>query len=532
MNIELNFISLLNNQIQLTGNFQFEADDNKNFPYAYCNEKKLCFENLSPLALPSQKISYRFHLNILLTKISEAKIFFRISTQQKEDALKIGTFHKFCPITIKYRKAYYISNNWKLTTDGYHLFLKKCSPITHCISELAFLGELLYYKELKAIGIRLLYHLLNYFKKRKLWIIYDRITRADDNGEAFFQYMQENHRNSIKTLFLLSKNSSDYKRIKKIGKIVPFFTLREKMLFLLCDYKISSQADHYTTYPLGDSNFAYQDLLQHQKFVFLQHGVIKDDLSHWLNQYNRKIYGLITSAPAEKDSILSLPYEYKPEQIWLTGLPRHDRLYHNEKRMIVLMPTWRKYLMEEHYSITGVRQLKNDFENSQFYKTYDNLLSDSRLIELLRLSGYKLCVMPHPMMEPFLSRFPAYPHVTYFSSKQRYCDIFSWSNLIITDYSSAVFDFALLDKPILYFQFDSDMFFSGCHTFTKGYYNYEKQGFGEVVYTVDALISVLKDYIYNDCTIKPLYKKRIQIFFEFKDKENCKRVYEKIMTRE
>ena len=111
----------------------------------------------------------------------------------------------------------------------------------------------------------------------------------------------------------------------------------------------------------------------------------------------------------------------------------------------------------------------------------------------------------------------------------QYRDIYAKSDLIVTDYSSAVFDFAYLRKPVLYTQFDAETFFSGEHSYTKGYFDYERDGFGEVEYDLDSAIDRIIEYMENGCQLKDKYRERIDKFFAFNDQNNCQRVFEKIM---
>lgn len=111
-----------------------------------------------------------------------------------------------------------------------------------------------------------------------------------------------------------------------------------------------------------------------------------------------------------------------------------------------------------------------------------------------------------------------------------YREIYAKSNLVLTDYSSAVFDFAYLRKPIIYAQFDKDEFFSGAHTFSKGYFDYERDGFGEVAYDIDGTISMIEKYVKNGCVLSDNYRNRIDSFFAFNDKKNCQRVLEKVLS--
>ncbi len=110
-----------------------------------------------------------------------------------------------------------------------------------------------------------------------------------------------------------------------------------------------------------------------------------------------------------------------------------------------------------------------------------------------------------------------------------YRDVFAESRLVVTDYSSAVFDFAYLRKPVIYSQFDGQKIFSGGHSYTKGYFDYQLDGLGEVTFDLDTTIDLILEYVRNGCQLKELYRQRIDNFFAFNDTNNCKRVMEKIL---
>ena len=75
---------------------------------------------------------------------------------------------------------------------------------------------------------------------------------------------------------------------------------------------------------------------------------------------------------------------------------------------------------------------------------------------------------------------------------------------------------------------DKKEIFSGIHTFKKGYFDYEKHGFGEVEYTVDTMVERIIEYMERNCSLKDIYLERINETFPFDDKCNCKRVFESI----
>ena len=54
-------------------------------------------------------------------------------------------------------------------------------------------------------------------------------------------------------------------------------------------------------------------------------------------------------------------------------------------------------------------------------------------------------------------------------------------------------------------------------------------GFGPVVRQHDDLINVLKGYVASNCNMEDVYKDRVDSFFKYNDKNNCKRVYKELV---
>jgi hypothetical protein len=65
--------------------------------------------------------------------------------------------------------------------------------------------------------------------------------------------------------------------------------------------------------------------------------------------------------------------------------------------------------------------------------------------------------------------------------------------------------------------------------YKKGYFNYETDGFGEVINDLSQLKTNLSFYLANNCELKPMYRERIDKTFAFHDKNNCNRVWQQIM---
>lgn len=444
------------------------------------------------------------------------------------------TAGEFFPVSREYKNSYDIQEHWRISVTKGYITIGSCGRKGRLISECLFLKELWKRNALggrKAVLSRLAYHVLKRFKRKPIWLVSDRIEEAGDNGEAFFHFMRSEHR-EIRTIFVLRKNSKDYARLKKAGPVVSPLSLRHKLLHLLCDCNISSQASPSNVNPFYGYHDGYRNILVRKHFIFLQHGIILSDLSGWLNRYNRNIEGFVTSARLEYDSIVNGDYDYPEERVWLTGLPRFDRLYQTKENIITIMPTWRRYLMGSMDNETGVWELKDDFYTSDYYRFFSALLNHARLLDAAKKYGYKIQFFPHPNIRPHMSVFTQNESVSFEGAQTEYRDIYARSSLIVTDYSSAVFDFAYLLKPVIYSQFDSEDFFSGKHTSVKGYFDFEQDGFGEVEYDLEGTVDRMIEYMENGCRLKDKYRERVGKFFAFNDQNNCHRVYEKILALE
>lgn len=356
--------------------------------------------------------------------------------------------------------------------------------------------------------------------KGNIWLLMDRDYKADDNAEHLYRYIMQNHPKQ-KIVFALRKESSDWERLEKEGfNLVEFGSYKFEKIIKKTSKIISSHADEYLM----------KYITPRQQFIFLQHGVIKDDISKWLNF--KKIDLFITSTKAEYYSIVNNYNRYKfgKKEVVLTGLARHDALLKNNQcnaRQILIMPTWRYYLSGFMISNSGVRELKEGFKQSEYFQRWNSLLNSDNLKKLCESYSYTIVFNPHFNIIPYLKDFNIPSYVKIANKNESLQELFRNSSLMITDYSSVAFEIAYLNKPVIYYQFDKEEFFSK-HSYTKGYFNYEQDGFGPVVENEENLLKQLENLLQNDCNPFDIYKDNIDSTFAFKDGKCCERNYKAI----
>ena len=458
-----------------------------------------------------------------------ARVEFWFDTEEGRKRTRVNDFGYFAPLA-RGRYLYYEKDGWTLSYEPKkdEIHLERSTRMGNAVKWLRRTWSMWNNYGRRAILVRILAAAAGKLHKDRIWLVSDRANLADDNGEAFFRFLAEHPVPGVTPYFVLQKKSPDYPRLKKLGKVIEPLSLRHKIYHLLSEYIISSQGNFVVVKPFKKYAPFYKDITCGQRFVILQHGVTKDDQSKWLNRYNLNIRGLVAATNAEYASFLSGDYYYREKEVWLTGFPRYDLLYHDEKHWITIMPTWRESLSSGKGS-AGEWLIDENFVQSGFFTFYNELLNHPVLRETAREYGYTICFKAHPNILPVLSMFDKPDEVLFFDQDKPYREIFACSDLIVTDYSSVAFDFAYLRKPVVYAQFDADEFFDGGHSYVKGYFDYERDGFGEVTHDIEETVRVLAEYMKTECRLKPMYLDRINRTFAFRDQGSCQRVLDRIL---
>lgn len=500
-----------------------DADDNRYDFTEICDYKKL-----RKNCLEGEYYYERYFKADIPVKGDNIKIRAKFQFKDNFPRNLVMNFTNTCNLNKSCNNFYFATEDYLMFYKNEFLCLKKKTKKSRKSFEKKLEKEL--WKKSKRITLyRRMYFILSKFMKKDIWIISDRTNKAGDNGEAFFRYMQTVKNPDIKTYFVLEKNSEDYKKMKKVGKILKFDSMKYKLWMLLSSHVISSQASDYTINPFGGQKRFVADLYNF-KFTFLQHGITKDDISTWLNKMNKNIKCFVTAGKPEYKSIVEGDYYYGEDVVQLTGFPRHDNLLEmkdSKQKKILIIPTWRKSLDACVDPSTDMSVYYEGFKESAFFDFYNSLINDKRLIESMRKHGYTGLFCLHPLFAKQSVDFTANDVFKVNDGYVEYQKEFAEGSLLVTDYSSVFFDFAYLKKPVVYAHFDKEEFF-GSHTYEEGYFSYEEDGFGPVCYDLDSTVTAIVDMIENDCALKQEYESRIMDFYIDMDGKNSERIYEAV----
>lgn len=467
-----------------------------------------------------------FRLKLDLEDVDYLEFWLKSEGKDEKIQLKLGNLTKLWNRKAAYYK--YKNNIIYIKTKDTVIVKHNQNWLQCLLKEFKFL---LRFKNIKALTVRLLHNILPKPKKQ-IWIFSERQAVAGDNAEALFKYVNEQKNKNIKTYFVIEKRSKDIPRLKESGNVIYYKTLKYMLLFLNSTYIISSHSEPYTTNCFGKNLKWFKDLFKF-KYVFLQHGITRNDVSDWLNKYNKNISMFITTTELEQESIAhDYNYCYDKKVVKLTGFPRYDNLYKNNlepKKQILILPTWRSYLAGPRVDRSQKREYSETFKESNFFKHYNSLINDKRIIEALKKYGYKIKFCLHPSLSEQTKDFKIKnKDLVEICKKVNYQKEFKTSKVLITDYSSVSCDFAYLKKLVIYMKFDKEEFFSN-HIYEEGIFNEEKDGFGPVCYDYETSVKTVIDFMKNDFKLSKEYEENINKFFKFRDNKNCERVYNELL---
>jgi len=174
------------------------------------------------------------------------------------------------------------------------------------------------------------------------------------------------------------------------------------------------------------------------------------------------------------------------------------------KTLILYAPTWR---------------VKDQFEMMLDLKKMKEILGDEYIL-LLRLHHFSINGLDRDILNDFVIDVSGYESIE---------KLYVISDALITDYSSVMFDYGVLNKPMIFFAYDLNKY----KNYLRGFnLDFEKEAPGPIVSTSDEVI----DEIMKLDTIKSRYGDKITAFelnyLQYENGTSCKNVFEKVIRNQ
>ncbi|MFC6705556.1 CDP-glycerol glycerophosphotransferase family protein [Flexivirga alba] len=318
------------------------------------------------------------------------------------------------------------------------------------------------------------------------WLVMDRLDSAHDNGEYLYDYLRS-ERPDINAWFVIKKDTPEWERLRERGfRLVAFRSLEHQVALQNAAVVASSQLDMEASQPIAPD--LYPRNTRPWRFVYLQHGVLHQDLSHW---FNGKDIDLLTTAGVDERSTIvadGSSYKLTTDDVVLTGFPRHDAVVkaserhpYDERSVLLIAPTWRNSLFLRKAPFAARRKLRTPLSQTDYGRAWMGLLQAPALQRLTDEQHAQIVYLPHPEFRGNTPDLDFPDHITVLDQAPDMPELLARARVVVTDYSSIAFDAALAGSRIVYFQFDQDAYASGTsHTQVATEWDYGMDGFGPV----------------------------------------------------
>ncbi len=233
---------------------------------------------------------------------------------------------------------------------------------------------------------------------------------------------------------------------------------------------------------------------------------------------NSKTWDYLISQNTYSTNIFRRAFHFKKEVLEI-GYPRNDILFHknNEeaikvikeklklpmnKKIILYAPTWRD---NEHYG-----HLTYKFSSGIDYSYLKEQMATEYIVVVKAhyLVGEQLDISQY---QGFLYQFDASYDIA---------ELYLVADLLVTDYSSVMFDYSLLRRPMLFFTYDLELYKDNLRGF---YFDFLKEAPGPIVLTTQQLADEIVSYDFNR------YKEKFDAFARKYNHADCGDASKKIV---
>ena len=193
-------------------------------------------------------------------------------------------------------------------------------------------------------------------------------------------------------------------------------------------------------------------------------------------------------------------FQIDKSKIKALGLPRIDYYFENHD-----LDNMKSEFCKE-YGIDSSKKIilyAPTFRDEERYNNVFNFLDLKKFNEALG-DEYVLALRLHPKIRNFykddISSKGKYVDVSGVESEQ---ELMLISDILITDYSSIMIEYAILNRPIIFFTYDLEDYLANERGF---YYDFKKTVPGPIAYTSDELIDIIKSNEFDKSRISDFIK--------------------------
>lgn len=345
---------------------------------------------------------------------------------------------------------------------------------------------------MKVIGyyiFTLMYYVYKVFsvKKRKVLGI---MTHDDGDGSNVSIVCKELRNRGYQVVFITKTDTDLVRGLRGIGTLLRFFFVKP---FEMATAKVVLLDNTFLPY-------AFLKARRGQKVIQLWHGtgtikkfgqdVNEGKLKVLEARANRNITHLIVNSDGVKE-LYSKVFAVELSRVYAIGVPRTDELLNRVKKVKDTGVNVDRELIFDKYKIPKEGKLvlyaptfRDDEVGSPEVAKWVNQMEEN-LPE-----GYYLGIRVHPHILNAVQEGEFRKGVIQMSREKDLNGLLMAADVLVTDYSSIVFDFCVTDKGMVFFPYDLEKFSDKGRGF---YYEYEKYVPGEIGYTGEDVGRIIRE---------------------------------------
>lgn len=351
-------------------------------------------------------------------------------------------------------------------------------------------------------------------------ILFDSYPDFCDNSYALYKYIIGNRKDLYgKYQLIWAKHGHTGGGLDINTKTIEKKSLKGIMTFLRAKYIVSTHG-YFTGVYSGVG----------QKQINLWHGCGYKNLTvqdrGWRGDYN-----IVTANPYQK--LYSEFFSIDAKNVFITGYPRNDLLFETHDalsklgvdkakygKIILWMPTYRK-ATQGHEGIDG--------DEKSFVASNLTNVQAVALNNILLANNILMIVKTHPMEYSSLKNLEGYSNIFCISSQQlqdkcvQLYELLTESDTLLSDYSSLVVDYLLLNKPIVMVLSDKQEYQE-----SRGFVFSPIEDYfpGPVITNLKDLLAYISNPDQTDIKWEEKRTRLTDFFHKYKDGDSSKRVAE------
>lgn len=349
-------------------------------------------------------------------------------------------------------------------------------------------------------------------KKNRISFMSGRRTELGGNMEFVWNEIKDEDGLELKTLFF--KQTSMLNMLKVL----------HRFLYLYATSKVIVVDDFFrllNTFKRPKETRIFQ--LWHACGAFKTFGYSRLGKPGGPHQYdkNHRMYDCAIVSSKEISRHYAEGFGISDECVFASGIPRTDIFFDQEYKEQIKADLYERFPSLKDKKILLFAPTFRG--NGQVTAYYD--IERINVNELKRSLGddWAIIIKLHPFCkERFIIAEEFEDSIIDLSNMDELNDLLFITDLLVTDYSSCIFEASLLNIPMLFYVYDLDEYIRD----RDFYYEFEPFAPGKIVKTENELYNCVKNHDYEDYKIKDFKKK----FFDNTDGKSTQRVTNKILS--